>query len=173
MPKCRQVRATLRGASPARCNILTRQLHNRVCSIFVIASPCRKSRPTKTPLTLPSLWTPRTRPQGTWKLQSSFHSANSAHPLFEEPKQKRARSVNLVLGLHKSEVGRLRLEVRLDLDPISWTRVKDHWCSAIDPCAAPQNWGPARWPCCSKRRGCDGPSVDYAAARRCSNAAGL
>src|SRR5262245_15015185 len=25
----------------------------------------------------------RTRPQGTWKLQDSFYSANSAHPLFE------------------------------------------------------------------------------------------
>jgi hypothetical protein len=68
----------------ARCNTLNRQAHNRVCSAFVIASPCRNSRQTKTLLTLPSLWTHRTRPQGTWKLQNSFHSANSAHPLFEK-----------------------------------------------------------------------------------------
>src|SRR5215467_13603749 len=84
MPKCRQVRATLREDSPARCNTLNRQVHNRVCSVFVIASPCRESRQPKTPLTLPSLWTHRTRPQGTWKLQNSFHSANNAHHLFEK-----------------------------------------------------------------------------------------
>src|SRR5436190_17391951 len=36
MPKCRQVRATLREDSPARCNTLNRQVHNRVCSAFVI-----------------------------------------------------------------------------------------------------------------------------------------
>src|SRR4029453_5951877 len=84
MPKCRQVRATLWEDSLARCNTLNRHFHNRVCSVFVIASPYRKSRQTKTLLTLPSLWTHRTRPQGTWKLQNSFHSANSAHPLFEK-----------------------------------------------------------------------------------------
>ena len=39
---------------------------------------------TKTLLTLPSLWTHRTRPQGTWKLQNSFHSANSVHHQFEK-----------------------------------------------------------------------------------------
>ena len=52
------------GDSPARCNTLNRHAHNRVCSAFVIASPCRNFRQTKTPLTLPSLWTHRTRPQG-------------------------------------------------------------------------------------------------------------
>jgi hypothetical protein len=53
-------------------------------------------------LTLSSLWTPRTRSQGTWKLQSSLHSANSAHLLFEkDPTQtEESRSVNLVPGLH-------------------------------------------------------------------------
>jgi hypothetical protein len=50
----------------------------------------------KTLLTLPSLWTHRTRPQGTWKLQNSFHSANSDH-LFsrlEEPEEERKISRN-------------------------------------------------------------------------------
>jgi hypothetical protein len=31
----------MREDSPARCNTLNRQVHNRVCSVFVIASPCR------------------------------------------------------------------------------------------------------------------------------------
>jgi hypothetical protein len=30
LPKCRQVRATLRETSPARCHTLNRQAHNRV-----------------------------------------------------------------------------------------------------------------------------------------------
>src|SRR6185436_10224912 len=63
MPKWRQVRATLRDDSPARCNTFHRHAHNRVCSAFVIASPS-SIRPTKTLLTLPSPWTHRTRPQG-------------------------------------------------------------------------------------------------------------
>ena len=41
----------------------------------------------------------------TLEIQNSFHSANSAHPLFErlQPQQKRARSVNRVLGFHSVE----------------------------------------------------------------------
>ena len=46
---------------------------------------------TKTLLTLPSLWTHRTRPQGNWKLQNSFHSANSVHHQFRKRLQPNRR----------------------------------------------------------------------------------
>src|SRR5262245_26762452 len=104
MPKWRQVWETLRDASPACCNTLNRQVHNRVCSVFVIAPPCRRARHTKTLLTLPALRTHRTRPQGLGNYRTVSTSANSAHPLFEKDlKQKRARTVNLVLGFHISK----------------------------------------------------------------------
>jgi hypothetical protein len=43
----------------------------------------------KTLLTLSSLWTQRTRPQGTWKTAKSavFHSANSDQFFLEEEKR--------------------------------------------------------------------------------------
>jgi hypothetical protein len=37
------VRATLREDSPARCNTLNRQVHNRVCSVFVIRDSVSKT----------------------------------------------------------------------------------------------------------------------------------
>jgi hypothetical protein len=47
---------------------------------------------TKTLLTLPSLWTQRTRPQGTWKLQNSFHSANSDRRFSWKKKEERRKT---------------------------------------------------------------------------------
>jgi len=41
-------------------------------------------------------------PTGTWKLQNSFHSANSAHLLFEKAstQTEESRRVNPVSGFH-------------------------------------------------------------------------
>src|ERR1700730_17735533 len=57
-------------------------LHTRIFKGVCPTSTCANvfAEP-KTLLTLPSLWTQRTRPQGTWKTAKSavFHSANSNH----------------------------------------------------------------------------------------------
>src|SRR5919204_1895225 len=68
-------------------------LRGRVSSMRSFArQPVRQfSAATKTLLTLPSLWTQRTRPQGTWKTAKSavFHSANSDHLFLKEEKERR------------------------------------------------------------------------------------
>ena len=73
------------GRTPlACCNTLNRQVHNRVCSAFVIASPSRP-RSTHEDAVDPAVPVDaQNAPTRTWKLQNSFHSANSAHPLFEK-----------------------------------------------------------------------------------------
>jgi hypothetical protein len=55
-------------------------------------------------------------PTGPWKLQNSFHSANSAHLLFEkDPTQtEESPSVNPVLGFHNG-FNELQAHVFLDL----------------------------------------------------------
>ena len=52
--------------------------------------------PKTTLLTLSSLWTQRTRPQGTWKTAKNavFHSANSDHLFSEEEKNEERKDKN-------------------------------------------------------------------------------
>ena len=58
--------------------------HNRVCSAFVIASPCRTFSTNEDAVDAAVPVDAQNAPTRTWKLQNSFHSANSAHPLFEK-----------------------------------------------------------------------------------------
>jgi hypothetical protein len=54
----------------------------------------------KTVWTLTSLWTQRTRPQGTWKLQNSFHSAHTDHPFYKRKKNNEecCKCANLIVS---------------------------------------------------------------------------
>ena len=54
----------------------------------------------KTVWTLPSLWTQRTRPQGTWKLQNSFHSAHTDHLFYKRKKnnEERCKCANQIVS---------------------------------------------------------------------------
>lgn len=105
-----------------------RQVHNRVCSVFV---PCRSSRPTKTPLTLPTLWTHRTRPRA-----SSVETISA--------KQRRARSVNRILGFRRRLARRTgRFPQLADTHGMATTRYLGVFCTPIQggrltpcPCTA-------------------------------------
>jgi hypothetical protein len=65
--------------------------------VFHAATAIDNCRTAKTLWTLPSLWTPRTRPQGTWKTAKSavFHSAHSDHLFGDKEQNEEQRAATM------------------------------------------------------------------------------
>jgi hypothetical protein len=59
-------------------------VHNRVCSVFVIRVSVSTISTHEDAVDAAVPVDAQNAPTRTWKLQNSFHSANSAHPLFEK-----------------------------------------------------------------------------------------